>query len=489
MTRHRLALTGSYVLGHSQSANGPILPTRPVSGTKTGRSVPPLVRALAFCIFFFPSSMVIKPVGAAGTVPMLLGTIIFVLWICSVLFGLHDPMAFRHPGRVSLAALFLGICASYSALYAGISGASTEAARSSADRWLILLMATAGIVLVIGEVVRTLDDAMVLTRALLAGAFFCCLVAIVQFFFHINPMEWFQYAMPGFSYNGGDTPFQARGALVRVAGSTFHSIELAVVAAMLLPLSIWRLIYDRQGWIGFKMAGTMLLVFAIASTVSRSGILGLMVGISVFIPFLPKIPRIWALLASPVVLGGLFLSVPGLITTLTETVSSSNSDPSISTRTNNYPRVESMVAERPWLGAGPGNYQADSAIHILDNEYLNAAVTLGLLGLLAITIYLLVPGVTTIMAARAAQTPQLKSLAGAVGAGALVAATCSLTFDSLSFPVFALTYPVFIGLGGALWMLTKNELKANNSTSSHRAVIDSFEIYGHNPPGGQPWIQ
>jgi O-antigen ligase len=351
------------------------------------------------------------------------------------------------------------------------------------------LMATAGIVLVIGEVVRTLDDAMVLTRALLAGALFCCMVAVVQFFLHINPMEWFQYAMPGFSYNGGDTPFQARGALLRVAGSTFHSIELAVVAAMLLPLSIWRLIYDRQGWIGFKLLGTMLLVFAIASTVSRSGVLGLMVGLSVFIPFLPKIPRIWALLASPVALAGLFLSVPGLITTLTETVRSSNSDPSISTRTNNYPRVESMVAERPWLGAGPGNYQADSAIHILDNEYLNAAVTLGLVGLLAVSIYLLVPGVTTIMAARAAPVPQLKSLAGAVGAGALVAGICSLTFDSLSFPIFALTYPVLVGLGGAAWIMTKNGIEDSISTSSKQARFDKFETDGHKLLGGQPWIR
>ena len=166
-------------------------------------------------------------------------------------------------------------------------------------------------------------------------------------------MDWFQYAMPGFTYNGGDTPFQSRGALLRVSGSTFHSIELAVVSAMLLPLSIWRLIYDRRGWIGFKLLGTVLLIFAIASTVSRSGILGLVVGLVVFIPFLPTAPRIWALIASPVALAGLFLGVPGLISTLTETITSSNTDPSISTRTNNYPRVEAMVAERPIFGAGP----------------------------------------------------------------------------------------------------------------------------------------
>ena len=82
-------------------------------------------------------------------------------------------------------------------------------------------------------------------------------------------------------------------------------------------------------------------------------------------------------------------------------------------------------------------------------------MTLGLVGLLAMAIYLLVPGVTSILAARSSRTPQLKSFAGAVGAGGLVAGICSLTFDSMSFPVFALTYPVLIGLGGAAWNMAK----------------------------------
>lgn len=472
MTRHRMARERSPKLEHQFAATNPAVRVTPFAETAGGQKVPFLLRAMTFCIFFFPSSMVFKPIGAAGTVPMILAVLIFAVWMCSVLFGLHNPMAVRHPGRVALAALVLATCASYAALYAGITGGSTEIARASADRWLILLMASGGIVLVIGEVVRTLDVAMILVRAILAGAFFCCFVALVQFIFRINPMEWFQYVMPGFDYNGGDTPFQSRGALMRVSGSTFHSIELAVISAMLLPLSIWRMIYDRRGWMGYKILGTILLIFAIASTVSRSGVLGLVVGLAVFIPFLPTVPRIWALIASPVALAGLFLGVPGLISTLTETVTSSNSDPSISTRTNNYPRVEAMVAERPVFGAGPGNYQADTAIHILDNEYLNATVTLGVVGLVGIAIYLLVPGVTTILAAKSAQNPQLKSLAGAVGAGGLVAGMCSLTFDSMSFPVFALIYPVLIGLGGAVWIMTTAERRFDDLANRNMSGSD-----------------
>ncbi|WP_457967903.1 O-antigen ligase family protein [Arthrobacter sp. D1-29] len=419
--------------------------------------VPLIIRATAFCIFFFPSSMVFKPIGAAGTAPMILALIVFGLWVCSILFGLHDPLSVRHPGRLAVGVLFLATSASYVALYAGITGGSTDVARASADRWMLLLLASAGVVIVLGEVVRTMDDAMVFLRALLAGASFCCLVAVVQFAFQLNPMEWFRVAMPGFDYNGGDTPFQSRGALLRVAGSTFHSIELGVVSAMLLPLSIWRVIYDRRGHLMRRLLGPALLIFAIASTVSRSGILGIITAMVVFIPFLPRIPRLWALLAAPVALAGLFLGVPGLVSTLTGTVTTSGSDPSITTRTNNFPRVEAMVSERPWLGLGPGNYLADTAVHILDNQYLNAVVTQGIVGLVAIIIYLVLPGVSSIMAALATRDPQLKSFTGAVGAGALVASVCSLTFDSMSFPVFALIYPVLVGLGGAVWVMVKRE--------------------------------
>ncbi|MDR7082012.1 O-antigen ligase [Arthrobacter ginsengisoli] len=304
-----------------------------------------------------------------------------------------------------------------------------------------------------------MTDALVLVRALLAGGVFCCLVAVVQFYFRVNPMEWVQAAMPGFTYNGGDTAFQDRGALVRVSGSTFHSIELAVVAAMLLPLSIWRGLYDPVGRKWVHWCGTALLVFAVASTVSRSGVLGLAVGMLTCLPFLPQGARRWLGMVFPVVLAALFLTVPGLVSTISASVTADESDPSISNRTNNYPRVAAMFEERPVFGTGPGNYIPQNAVFILDNQYLNTAVTLGIVGLLAVILYLLLPGLAAVQAARVARTESLKCLAGAIAAAGLVAGVCSLGFDSLSFPVFALVYPLFVGLGGAVWILVKREAK------------------------------
>ncbi|MGJ3191061.1 O-antigen ligase family protein [Paenarthrobacter sp. FR1] len=439
-----------------------------VGSTSDAGHVSLLLKFAAFAVFFFPSNMIIKPIGAVGTIPIMLALLLLAFWLCSALFGLHNPFRTSHPGRLGLGLLWVGTCASYVALFSGFTGNTNVSAQAAADRWLILILASAGIALVATEAVRTLNDAMSLVRAILAGAFFCCLVALVQFLFRVNPMVWIQEAMPGFTDNGGNTAFQVRGFMTRVAGSTFHSIELAVVCSMLLPLSIWRGIYDRTGHKWLHWAGTGLLVVAIASTVSRSGVLGLVVGMLVFIPFLPRVARRWALVAAPTAMAALFVAIPGLVGTLTSSFTAGQSDPSLTTRTNNYPRVAEMFGELPFLGLGPGNYLPDNALHILDNQYLNSLVTLGLVGFIGMVAYLVLPFTSSVLAARASRLPALRSLAGAVAAGGAVAAACSLTFDSMAFPVFALVYPFIVGLGGGTWTMVRREIELRESAVPHQ---------------------
>lgn len=417
-----------------------------------------LLRFTAFGIFVFPANMVLKPLGAAGHVAMLLSLAVFFIWGVSVLFGLHTSATSRHPGRIALGMVLLATCITYAMLYSGLSGPSTIAGRASADRWVLLMVASTGLILMTAEAVKTTEHAMVLVRSLLRGAFFCCALAAVQFITRTNPMESLQAFMVGFTDNGGNTTFQLRGGLVRVAGTTFTPIELGVVASMALPLSIWRCMFDHVGrkWMHWFITGS--LVFAIAATISRSGMISATVAVLVSIPFLPKVGRQWALVIIPVAVTGLFVAVPGLVATLLGTTRVGADDPSISTRLNNYPRVEAMFLSRPLGGTGPGTYMPENALELLDNQYLHSAVEMGIIGLVAITVYLTFPGLATLHAARHAADPSLRCLAGAVAGSALVAAPASATFDSLSFPVFALLYPLLVGLGGAIWMLVKKDL-------------------------------
>jgi O-antigen ligase len=419
--------------------------------------VPLLLRAALLSIGVVPASMVIEPVGAAGTVPMLLSLLLGAFWVTSWAWGLHDPVPARHPGRIAVGALLLASVASAAALYVGATGGSTDVTRAAGERWLLLVLASAALITVCGESVRGLPDLAQCVRALLDGAFFCCLVALVQFLLSVDPVDWAPYLMPGFTDNGGSTPFQPRGSLVRVAGIAFSPIELGVVAAMLLPLSLWRLVFDRVGRPWVRWGQTAALVLAVAVSISRSGILGLAVALAVAVPFLPRTARRWVLVTAPVAVAGLFLAVPGLLSTLGGALGADSSDPSISTRLDNYPRVVAMFDAHPWLGLGPGNYMPADALHILDNQYLNSLVTMGAVGVVATVVYLVLPGVAGLHAARTARSASLRCLAGALAAGTLAAAVCSLTFDSLSFPVFALTFPALVGLSGAAWVLVRRE--------------------------------
>ena len=366
-------------------------------------------------------------------------------------------MAFRHPGRAAVLALLLASCLSYAHLFAGLSGASTIDGRAAADRWMLLMFAAAGIAFVTTDCVRTVKDAMVVVRWVLAGGAICCVAALIQFTAHTNPVEWITALMVGFVDNGGSNAFQARGALMRVAGTTLHPIELGVVSAMLLPLAIWRALYDGQGRKALHWAVVGLFVLANALTVSRSGLLAVVIALAVTVPFLPKLARQWATIIVPLGAAGLFIAVPGLISTLFSAATAGNSDSSITYRTEDYPLALRLVTDRPWLGTGPGTWIPTNALDIFDNQYLLTAVTMGVVGLAGLIAYLLVPALAALTAARNLDGSELKLLAASAAAAGLVATVASGTFDSLSFPVFALLYPFFIGLSGASWLMVKNQ--------------------------------
>jgi O-antigen ligase len=420
-------------------------------------SAPLLLRFTAFAIFFFPSSMIIKPLGAVGTVSMILSCLLFVFWVASWLWGLHDPLPLRHPGRLAGAVFALGIMASYVSLYGGWVGQASVAGLAAADRWVVLVIASLGLILCIGDALETRDQVLSLARWLIAGGFFSSLVGLVQFTMHIDPMEWIQAAMPGFTYNGGDGAFQARGNLVRVSGSTFHSIEFAVTSAMLLPLSMWRAAHDPRGTRWFHWLQTILLGSAVVMTVSRSGALCVAVALVVALPFMSRLIRRWTIVIVPLLILVAFAVVPGFVGTLTTALTADSSDPSIANRVNNYPRVEAMIDHRPLFGLGPGNYDTSNLVYVLDNQYLGSAVSTGIVGLACVAFYLIAPALMTVVAARHAKDPSTKALAGAIAGGLAAAAVGSVAFDSLSFPVFALTYPLMVALAGAVWKICKSE--------------------------------
>jgi O-antigen ligase len=168
---------------------------------------------------------------------------------------------------------------------------------------------------------------------------------------------------------------------------------------------------------------------------------------------MPVQQRVIGFCAVPFAIVAVFMTAHGLIGTLTSFFAAGTSDQSIATRVDDYPLVERLVSEAPWFGRGGGTYMPDNMLDILDNEFLKTAIELGLVGVFALIAFFLVPLLAALIARRHSDDPDLRLLCAALAGAALTAMVCSLTYDSLSYPMFVNVHALVIGLIGAAWRI------------------------------------
>jgi hypothetical protein len=425
-----------------------------------------LLQVFALAVMVFPSDSVLPAVGAAGYPASLIGLFIFAVFSVSVLLGFHNPTRHAHPIQGVLCVIWLSVLASYIVMDRGLL---TVVQLASADRILLRYAVITGVALVTAEWLRTLPDLMRVVRMLCWAGAFCGFVAVLQFWLSLDISQYLR-ELPGFVVNHDNPAIQARGSLNRVQGTAITPIELGVVAGMLIPIAICLGLYDRDKTTFKRWAPLTLIVLGVATSVSRSAVLAVVVAFTVLIVLLPPVARLTALCALPVALGGIFMSAHGLIGTLASFFSGASTDPSIQYRTHDYPLAEEVWRSAPWLGHGPGTWIPADPLNIFDNQYLNTAVELGLVGMVALLVFLLVPAMVALTARRWSTSPDLRLLCAALASAALVAPVCSFTFDSLSFPMFVNVYALVIGLVGACARLATAERRHARETAltAHR---------------------
>ena len=409
----------------------------------------PLLQLFALTVMVIPSDTVIQAIGAGGYPAALVGMLMFAVLVAASLLGLHHPLRQRHPIRAVLALLWLTVLASY-VLMDRPELSVAEAA--GADRLLMQLAVITGVALVAAECLGSLGDLRRVLRVLCWGGAFCGLVAGLQFWISLDVAPYLR-ELPGFSLNFDNPAILDRAALNRVTGTAITPIELGVVAGMLLPLAISLAISDTDRSALMRWAPAGLIALGIPTSVSRSGVLSAAVALAVLVVLMPSRQRLVALAAAPFALVATFVSAPGLIGTLTSFFGAGSADPSVATRLIDYPLVERLIYEAPWLGHGGGTYLPDNVFDILDNQYLKTGIELGLIGIVVLAVYFLVPVVVALVARRQSSDPELRLLCAALAGAGLAAAVCSLTFDSLSFPMFSNVHALVIGLIGAAWRL------------------------------------
>ena len=407
----------------------------------------PMLQLFALTVMVIPSDTVIGAIGANGYPAALVGMFAFAAFIAATLLGLHNPLHERHPVRSVLCLLWLSVLATYVVMDRSALGVAQAAA---ADRLLMQLAVVTGIALVAAECLISLAEVRRVLRALTWGGAFCGVVAALQFWLSLD-ISPFLRELPGFSLNFENPAIIARAALNRVAGTAIHPIELGVVAGMLMPLAIYLAISDTDRSPRRRWAPVVMIGLAIPASVSRSAILAFAVALAVLVVLMPARQRVLAMCGLPFAVVGVFMTAPGLIGTLRSFFAAGTADQSIATRVDDYPLVQRLVEQAPWFGHGGGTYISENALDILDNEYLKTAIELGLVGLVALAAFFLVPVAAALIARHNSSDPELRLLCAALAGAALAAAVCSFTFDSLSFPMFANVHALVIGLIGACW--------------------------------------
>jgi hypothetical protein len=428
---------------HAAAIAQPIAPAE--SWSFRSRDAIVFLQVFAVAVMLLPSDTVFKPIGAAGYPAALIGVFIFGVFAVSVLLGFHDPRGHSHPIRGVLAVVWLSLLASYILMD---RGRLTGLELAAADRILIRYVVITGVALVAAEWLRTLDDVMRVVRVLCWAGAGCGFVAVGQYWLGFDLSQYLRM-IPGFVVNHDNPAILARGSLNRVQGTAITAIELGVVMGMLIPVATVLGLYDRGKSTFKRWAPLTLIVLGVATSVSRSAILAVVVVFSVLVVLLPAVPRAGALMALPVAVGAIFMSAHGLIGTLMSFFTGAGNDPSIMYRTHDYPVAEEVWRAAPWFGHGPGSWMPVDSLYIFDNQYLAAAVELGLIGILALFVFVTFPAIVALACRRWTKNEDLRLLCAALGAAALVAPACSMTFDSMAFPMFVNVYALLIGLIGA----------------------------------------
>lgn len=424
----------------------------PAEQAQARERTPWLLAILCLVIGFLPANSVpAGPLKSNGAPSVLIAISFFGLSVLGfLLLRRTRPTRALRPGLVLILLYYALNLAVFGVGLSHLDGPLIEANKTRAIIWLT---ATVGVAIYAMTRVETTRQRTIVLGCLATGLTFSCFVAVLQNATKIDLHLLFQ--PPGFVVNtadqgrgsGLDTINERLGA-IRAAGTSTHPIELSVLAAALVPMTIHfaRFAANRQvRWLSWLACGVALA--SLPASISRSGVLALSAALLVYI---------WGLkvrqLATAVVVGVLFLlfevaAFSNNTEALWQTIITARDDPSITDRTSDFATVSQTFHSYPVFGIGLGG-SLPSVYGFLDNQWLQAIVQGGTVGLTAMFI-LAAGGIFGISATlRCATTARERDQAYATGAMFVCILVSSVTFDLFSFPQATFTFFILFGL---LW--------------------------------------
>ena len=400
-------------------------------------------------LYGISARQVVPGFGAIGTPAMLLAMTTPLVWAAGWVLPDAGLERGRHPMRP---VILLLLCYQVLSFAVAMSRPVTELERTGSLRALLVSFAMAGVALLAADGIKRDKRLDTLLRRLAGAVTFISVMAAVQFFFRV-PL---QFRIPGLTWLRDSIGGLGGGrGVTRVMGTTLHPIELSVVAGALLPLVLHFALYSetpRQRR-NFSVAAAFVAL-AMAMSVSRSGLVALVVSMAVLMLGWSWRRRFNAAMISLAAIPVVWATIPGLVGTLVGLFTGTDSDPSVQARINRAPRVMSHIRERPWLGLGNGTWSVEDYF-LIDNEVFVTTLEMGLLGMILVTGVIITGLVTSLAVRHLPGTSEAEShRAQAVTASIAGLAISILTFDAFHYRILTGTLFMLFGVAGALWRMS-----------------------------------
>ncbi|MGA8709301.1 MAG: O-antigen ligase family protein, partial [Steroidobacteraceae bacterium] len=309
-----------------------------------------------------------------------------------------------------------------------------------------------GVLLVTTDGITSIDRLQTLVRRIVAGATALSVLGIFQTLTGDNLAKYIN--IPGLSDSATFLETEIRGDLVRPSVTAINPLEFAAVVGTCLPLAIYLARNDALGLRNRRWLQVALIGAAQVMTISRTGILALIVVGVVLLPTWTRRER-WRAYGA-VLIGAfvLFLTVHGLLGTIKNLFLAFSSDSSTTSRTGAWSSAVPFIFQHPWLGHGFGTF-LPATYFFTDDQFLNTLIEAGFVGLLALLGLFVTGWFAARSARRASDDHGVRDLGQCLAGSIAVAAVTFGTFDAFGFPMMASLTFIILGCAGALWRLSR----------------------------------
>ncbi|TFC19827.1 O-antigen ligase domain-containing protein [Cryobacterium algoritolerans] len=402
-----------------------------------------LLSTYILALMFVPANLTISALGSVGTPAVIIGLLALVLWLGAQMNRTYSTLTPAQPIRSAMLGFFIIVLISY--VVATVRPIESLEL-NGADRGLLLIASWLGLVLLSGDGIRGVDRIESTLRLLVFTGMVVAVVGIVQFVTGAPLVDVIQ--IPGLSANNDLTSIYTREGFTRAAGTSTHPIEFGVILAMILPLGLHFALSDTHRNRLVRWFPVAVIAFAVPITISRSAILGVVVALVVVLPTWPAGRRRISYVTIAALLGVIYVTIPGMIGTLTKLFTGISEDGSARSRTDSYALAFDFIQRSPLFGRGFSTFLP--RYRILDNQYLGLLIEVGAVGTVVLLAVFSVAIVSGFRARRLTSDPKARSLAQALVAMAAAGACSFATFDAFGFPQASGLMFLSVGMIGAL---------------------------------------